>query len=149
MKLQFGDRQEGQTYRTRKAAFAVVERGGLIAVASIRRPGGGPTLELPGGGVDPGESETDALIREFAEEVGLKIAARRLLVRAGQYMINAQGEAVNNESAFFEGALVAETPQAQIEDDHDLVWIAPEDFIVRARHEAQAWAVCVWLRRRS
>lgn len=149
MQLQFGHRQEGQTYRSRKAAFAVVERDGKIAVASIRRPGGGPTLELPGGGVDEGESETDALIREFGEEVGLQVSVRGLMFRAGQYMINAKGEAVNNLSAFFEGAFVAEAPHLKVEEDHDLVWLSPEEFVRKARHEAQAWAVCVWLRRRA
>ena len=37
----------------------------------------------------------------------------------------------------------------KIEDNHALVWLNPMDFILRARHEAQAWAVAAWLRRRA
>lgn len=43
-------------------------------------PGTGDTWwTTPGGGIDPGESEVDAVVRELAEETGLKIAPDAIL----------------------------------------------------------------------
>jgi 8-oxo-dGTP diphosphatase len=61
---------------------AVVRRGGRILVT--RRPPGGPLgglWEFPGGKVEPGESEPDALRREIAEELGCDVTVGPLLFR--------------------------------------------------------------------
>lgn len=145
--IQFGERVSGRTYEDRRAAFGVLVRDGMLAVAAIDvYPGEPRCLDLPGGGIDPGETELQALIREFGEEVGLKVTAGDLLVRASQLHINPKGRAVNNHGVFFAVEMAAEDSSLKIEDDHDLVWMAPADFVRSARHEAQAWAVCVWLR---
>ncbi len=148
--MQFGAAQPGLTYIDRQAAFGVAERDGRIAIAAITvHLGQAPVFDLPGGGVDPGESETEALVREFGEEVGLLVKAGSLLVRATQIFIDPNGRALNNHGAFYAASLTGEDPALKIEDDHELVWMEPMDFIRRARHEAQAWAVAVWLRRRD
>jgi 8-oxo-dGTP diphosphatase len=86
------------------------------------------------------------MVREFGEEAGLVVEAGALLVRASQWFINKNDRAVNNHGAFLRARLVGPDPALKVEDDHQLVWMVPEAFIARARHEAQAWAVCVWLR---
>lgn len=51
-------------------AVAVIRRGNRILIA--RRPDHahqGGLLEFPGGKVEPGESDTEALVRELAEEL--------------------------------------------------------------------------------
>ncbi len=148
--LQFGTAEPGLTYIDRQAAFGVLERGGRIAIAAITvHPGDAPVFDLPGGGIDAGETEAGALVREFGEEVGLVVRADHFLVRATQVFINPNGRPVNNHGAFYAATLVREDPGLKIEDNHALVWLNPMDFILRARHEAQAWAVAAWLRRRA
>jgi 8-oxo-dGTP pyrophosphatase MutT (NUDIX family) len=62
-------------------AVAVVERGGRLLLIRRRR---GP-LEyavLPGGGVEPGETPEQAVLRELEEECGLTGTVARLLLEA-------------------------------------------------------------------
>lgn len=60
-------------------AVAVIIRGGQVLIA--RRPDHvhqGGLLEFPGGKVEPGESVQAALVREIAEETGLKVPVASL-----------------------------------------------------------------------
>ena len=65
-----------------RVVAAVVRRGGRILVTR-RHPGGerGGQWEFPGGKVEPGESEPEALGREIREELGCAIEVGRLVTR--------------------------------------------------------------------
>ena len=53
---------------------AAVVRGGRVLAAQRSRPPAAAGLwELPGGGVEPGESEAEALVRECVEELALPV----------------------------------------------------------------------------
>jgi 8-oxo-dGTP pyrophosphatase MutT (NUDIX family) len=45
----------------------------LFHTRDLTQPGEGTWWELPGGGIDPGETVTDTVIRELAEEAGLAV----------------------------------------------------------------------------
>jgi 8-oxo-dGTP diphosphatase len=74
----FGDAPEtGRSYRLRTGAYAILPLGDGLLLTHQDAPE--PEVQLPGGGVDPGESPVQALIREVYEETGWRIArARRL-----------------------------------------------------------------------
>ena len=145
---QFGDPEPGRTYRDRPAAFGIAERAGEIALVRIEKPGHPAWLDLPGGALDPGEDEAQAVVREYGEETGLKVAAGRLYARADQRFINTDDVAFNNRGAFLTLTMLGEDPALKIEDDHTLVWMPPLDAIAKLRHEAHAWAVAAWLRQK-
>ena len=67
----------GQRYRTRAGAYAILPRRGQLLLTWQ----GDPHFEvqLPGGGIDPGESAITALHREVFEETGWRIAKPRRL----------------------------------------------------------------------
>ena len=143
---QFGDLEPGRSYRDRPAAFGIAERAGEIALVRIEKPGHRAWFDLPGGALDPGEDEAQAVVREFGEEAGLRVAAGEVYARADQRFINTDGQAYNNRCAFLTLTLLAEAPGLKIEDDHALAWMAPSEALVRVRHQAHAWGVAAWLR---
>ncbi len=67
----------GQRYKTRAGVYAILPRGGKLLLTYQ----GDPHFEvqLPGGGIDPGESPLHALHREVFEETGWRIARPRKL----------------------------------------------------------------------
>jgi 8-oxo-dGTP diphosphatase len=54
------------------------ERGRLLLIRRGHEPGAG-LWSLPGGRVEPGETDAEALVREMREETGLAVRAGRLL----------------------------------------------------------------------
>jgi 8-oxo-dGTP diphosphatase len=60
--------------KTLRVVAALIRRDGRVLL-SQRRPGRhlGLTWEFPGGKVEPGESDEDALRRELAEELGVEV----------------------------------------------------------------------------
>ncbi len=72
----YGDRPaRGQRYVLRPGVYAVLPKGDGVLLTV--QAGLDPQLELPGGGVDPGEQPVRALHREVLEETGWTIARPR------------------------------------------------------------------------
>ena len=144
---QFGEPEPGRTYRDRSAAFGILEREGRVALVRVQKPGHPAWFDLPGGALDPGEDEAQAVVREFGEETGLNVRPGEVYARADQRFVNTDGEAFNNRAAFLLLTLLGEDAKLKVEDDHALVWSTPAEALVQLRHEAHAWAVAAWLRR--
>ena len=69
----FGNVPEpGRSYTLRTGAYAILPLADGLLLTHQDAPE--PEVQLPGGGVDPGESPVQALIREVYEETGWKIA---------------------------------------------------------------------------
>ncbi len=141
----FGQAEPGVEYRQRPCAFGLVEKDGRIACVKVDR-GEVFYFDLPGGAIDGEETEQEALAREFVEETGLAVTARRRIGQTSQVFRRSTGEPVRNLAGVWIASLEGENPLAKIEDDHELVWLDPLDAVARLRHEAHAWAVALWLR---
>ena len=145
--LQFGDAEPGVAYKDRPAAFGVLEREGRVALVRVTKPGMAPWLDLPGGALEAGESDQQAMVREFGEETGLAVRAGALITRADQRFFREAGDPVNNRSAIFRAGLERAAPSLKCEDDHELVWLEPRQAMQQVRHDSHAWALLALLRR--
>jgi 8-oxo-dGTP diphosphatase len=145
--LQFGVPEPDTKHRDRPAVFGIAERAGQIALIRVTREGVPPFHDLPGGAIEPGESESRALAREFGEETGLVVRGGEVLAHADQYMVKSDGEPVNNRSVLMVAVIEGFEAALKIEDDHKLTWVAPEEALRIVRHDSHAWAIACWLRR--
>ena len=84
----------GLRYRYRPGAYAVLLDGDMALVTHQSHPY--PEYQLPGGGIDPGESPVQALHREVKEETGWRISGLRKIgvfrrfVYMPEYDLNAE-----------------------------------------------------------
>ena len=69
--------QPGQPYRLRPGAYGLLARDGRLLLTRQAAPE--PEFQLPGGGIDEGESALRALHREVFEETGWTIGNSRWL----------------------------------------------------------------------
>jgi 8-oxo-dGTP diphosphatase len=145
--LQFGAAEPGVDYKDRPAAFGVLARDGKVALVRVTKPGMAPWLDLPGGALEEGESDEEAMVREFGEETGLVVRPGALIARADQRFFRDDGDPVNNRSAIFGAELEREARGLKCEDDHELVWLETLEAAQRVRHDSHAWALLASLRR--
>ncbi|WP_229679764.1 NUDIX hydrolase [Saccharopolyspora thermophila] len=90
---------------------------------------------LPGGKIDPGETEVEALHREVREELGVGLRGADFL---GRYLADAvgQGDGVRVELACYAGELDGEPrPAAEIAE---LAWLTRDEYLA---HEVTAPAI--------
>lgn len=146
---QFGEPGLDGPYPDRPAAFAVIVQDGLLAVVEVVRHGRGLVIDLPGGGIDPGETARDAAIRECGEEAGLRVRLDPNPFSKADHYFRHNDEVVRNtRGQFFAGVSVGVEPALKIEADHTLRWVTPEDAVRRLDRDSHAWAVAAWLRTR-
>lgn len=69
--------KKGQRYILRRGVYVILPENGGFLLTHQARPT--PEFQLPGGGIDPGESPIAALHREVLEETGWRISAPRRL----------------------------------------------------------------------
>lgn len=146
---QFGTAQPGRDYPDRPAAFAIIARDGQVALVRVSFDGGGGRTDLPGGGIDAGETAAEAAARECGEEAGLVVEIGREVVRADHYFVNEKDVAKNTRGVFLAADLVREDPALKVEDDHALVWMGPHEALLRLDRESHVWALACWLRMRA
>jgi 8-oxo-dGTP diphosphatase len=130
---EFGEKVEGAEYLRRAGSYAVIiddERIGVLKAS------GYDTYFLVGGGIDAGESETETLRREAAEEIGFQLEVGEKTGEAVEYFYSArEKQYVAKECNFYRARLMNETKE---KGKHELVWIT-RDELDRMHHQSYQW----------
>jgi len=123
----------------RQAAYAVVA-GTDARVAVILAPlrDGRDRYWLPGGGIEPGESPREAVVREVREELGRGARVQDKIGEAVQYFFAGdEGRWYKMNAIFFR----AEFDDSPLTDgESELYWVDPRTHASLFYHQCHAWA---------
>lgn len=100
--LRFQEARPGGPYRPRPSVYAVVIDG-LGRVALVAEDEG---YYLPGGGIEPGETTLEALVREIREECACDSRILDPLGDAQEYIETRRGTRIDVQASFFRAEFV-------------------------------------------
>lgn len=137
MIAEFGTKQDGIDYLDRPGVYAVIESNEK-QIAIIETSKG---YFLPGGAIDTNETDIDALKREVQEELGYQVIIAAKLGETIEYIKAASDEQYYKiHSSFYKVHLGSKIGE-EIEEDHRLVWVSPEEAEKLLLRQGQAWAI--------
>ncbi|WP_353473488.1 NUDIX hydrolase [Salipiger sp. H15] len=125
MTARYGEPPEsGRRYTLRPGAYAILPRNGAVLVTHQAEPW--PEYQLPGGGIDAGESPLAALHREVFEETGWKIAEPRRLGAFRRFTYMPEYDLWAEKLCIIYAARPVRALGAPSEPGHQAVWMDPE-----------------------
>lgn len=111
-------------YIDRPGAYAVILRDRDLLITEQAEPF--CEFQLPGGGIDPGESAIAALHREVREETGWSIAIRRKLGVFQKYIYMPEYDLTAHKICHIFLCRAVLQKSAPTEPSHTAVWMRPE-----------------------
>lgn len=129
----YGTKVAGLTYLARSAAYALIVRDQRLAL--MRQ---GDKLDLPGGGIEAGETPEEAVIRECREEAGFEVTVGGFVGEVLQYFINTDGKPYANHARIYLADIVTERLDTKIEADHETEWLTPGDALLALEKDGYA-----------
>ncbi|MFW2542860.1 NUDIX domain-containing protein [Primorskyibacter sp. 2E107] len=117
--------EAGRRYILRPGVYAILPRYGQLLLTHQSRPH--PELQLPGGGIDPGEHPIAALHREVFEETGWHIGNPRRLGAFRRFTFMPEYDIWAEKLCIIYRALPVRPHADPIEPDHRVQWATPEE----------------------
>jgi len=119
---------------------AVIEdmQGRLLLIKRGHEPGAG-LWSLPGGRIEPGETDTEALVREMLEETGLTVEPGRLVGRVQRPGLDGDVIDISDYAATVTGGTLQPG-----DDAADAQWFSREDLANLAVTEGLLEALTDW-----
>lgn len=126
----------GQQYKTRPGVYAILPMSGKILVTYQGDPHF--EIQLPGGGVDPGEAPLRALHREVFEETGWRIAGPRKLGTFRRFVFMPEYDMWAEKLCHIYLARPVRPHGPPSEAGHVPLWLDPVDALVELYNDGDA-----------
>ncbi|WP_147109775.1 NUDIX hydrolase [Tateyamaria sp. syn59] len=110
-------------YKMRPGAYAILHRGPSVLLTFQSQPE--PEFQLPGGGIDPGESPIQTLHREVYEETGWHIGSPRKLGAFRRFTYMPEYDLWAEKLCHIYLARPVMRLSDPLEPDHSVVWMSP------------------------
>lgn len=102
-------------------AIVADDQGRLLMIKRGHEPGAG-LWSIPGGRIEPGETDAEALVREMIEETGLTVEVGRLIGRVQRPGLNGAVIDIRDYAATVTGGTLRAG-----DDAADARWVAPAE----------------------
>lgn len=133
----FGKAEPGVQYEDRPGAYAfMLNKHDEIAILQT-----GWGMHLPGGGLDPGETEIAGLHRELREEMGVVVVKADFLCRSGQILFSRHYKKHFKKIGSFYRVEVEQPIRLKMQDGHELLWMDRRQAGLELSEEFQRWAL--------
>ncbi len=134
MILRLGEpRLSGRRYRLRPGAYAILPRNGKLLLTV--QFGNQIEIQLPGGGIDTGESSIAALHREVFEETGWRISRPRRLGAFRRFVFLPEYDLWAEKICHVFLARPTRAVSQPVDPDHQVLWAVPQRAICLLNHE--------------
>ncbi len=121
----FGEKPDlAQKYAVRPGVYAILVRNGALLLTHQAEPQ--PELQLPGGGIDPGEHPIPALHREVMEETGWTIAKPQRLGAYRRFTFMPEYDMWAEKICTIYLAYPALRLGPPTEEGHTCIWTSPD-----------------------
>ena len=128
--------KQGQTYRFRPGVYAILPRGGDLLLTYQASPH--YEVQLPGGGIDPGESPLQALHREVFEETGWRISKPRKLGAFRRFVFMPEYDMWAEKLCHIYLAYPVRPHGPPREEGHMPLWLSPAEAIAELYNDGDA-----------
>lgn len=134
--ITFGTIEPGRVYTPRPGAYGLIAgEGDRLLVIEQRGD-----FILPGGGLDPGETPEQALVREMLEETGHALSVGAKLCEAREFAYELDYETHFEKLCVFFRAELGPKTTEPVELDHTMVWMPRAEAAERLSKGSQRWA---------
>jgi len=130
-------------YTRRPGAYAILPRDGRLLVTLQAEPL--PEIQLPGGGIDPGEAVIPALAREIVEETGWRVGPLRRLGAYRRFTYMPEYDLWAEKICAVYLARPTRRLGPPTEDGHTALWLSPEAAVGMLGTEGDRGMLLRWL----
>ncbi|PCR99605.1 NUDIX hydrolase [Lactococcus fujiensis] len=138
----FGEKVEGVPYVERVGVYGIVSRMDKTEICIIQAPNG--SFFLPGGGIEAGENQHEALKRELIEELGVHAAVGKYYGQADEYFYSSHRDTYYHNPAYIYETVDPKFDQAPLEDFNNIFWFDIDTAIAKLKRGSHKWGVKQW-----
>ncbi len=126
----------GQRYKLRPGAYAILPRKDKFLMTWQDAPHN--ELQLPGGGIDPGENAIQALHREVCEETGWRIANPRRLGAFRRFVFMPEYDMWAEKVCYIYAARPVLRLGPPSEEGHTALWVSRDVAVAQLYNDGDA-----------